>query len=172
MRKINAQVNSAETKNAACKVILNHKTTHTRRWFSNEIRKERRLYEKMIKRGVVDRGYLWASLYLHTFIEGVFTLRAVPSVVEVEVPKGIFRMTTLANNGMVKWLIRNDTFGCIAEVYPQEIAEWAVENYPKGIGSEGYLLIVHKLLTAGCNDEDESQAIWNAMFFEEVDDAA
>lgn len=153
------------------KVELTYMAANNSRWFQNEIRKEKQLYEMQIKKGVVDRGYLWASLYLETFIEGVFTLRPVPSQIEVEVPKGMFRLTAMEKDGAVKWLIRNDTFGCIAEASPQEIGEWAVEKYPDGIDSEGYLLIVHKLLTAGCNDEDESQAIWNAMFYDKEEAA-
>lgn len=148
------------------------KGTNNGRWFQNEIRKQRRLYEKEIKNGATDRGFLWASLYLELFIEGFFTLRAIPQQIEVEVPKGLFRLTAIEKDGAVKWLIRNDTFGAIAEANPQEIAEWAWENYPDGIGEEGYLLIVHSLLTAGCKDEGEKQAIWKAMFYDKGEEAA
>lgn len=154
------------------KTKLLHKTTNSSRWFHEEVRKQKRLYDLNIRKGAVDKGYLWASLYLHIFIEGVFTMRPVPSQIEVEVPKGVFRLTALQREDGIRWIIRNDTFGCLAEAKPQEIGEWAVETYPEGIGGDGYLLIVHQLLTAGCNDESKKQEIWDAMFYEEVENAA
>ena len=141
------------------------------RWFAQEIRKQRRLYDKDIKRGVVDKGFFWPALYLSIFIEGVFTLRAVPSGIEVAVPKGIFRLVVIPKGNEIIWVIRNDTFGCCVKVNPQDFAKWAFEEYPDGIGTEGYLQIVHFLLTAGCNDENEKKAIWDAMFYDEVEDA-
>lgn len=140
-------------------------------WFSEEIQFMRLYYEFMIKKGVVDKGYIWAALILHTFIEGVFTQRPVPKVLEVKVPKGLFRITTVVKDGHITWLIRNDAFGCIAEAYPEKICEWAAKHYPNGIDTDGYLVLVHSLLSIGCSNEEEKRAIWNSMFFFGCDDA-
>lgn len=160
--------NGQETKER----VLVTKGTNDSRWFNKEIRKQKRLYEKEIKNGVTDLGFLWASLYLEVFIEGVFTKRPVPTQIEVEVPKGVFKLTTFGEEDSVKWLIRNDTFGCIVVVNPQNFFEWALESYPEGIGEEGYLTIVLFLLTLGCKEESERHAIWDAMFYDKVEEAA
>ena len=137
-------------------------------WFVKQVIGERKLYEKDLKKGIVDKGYLWSSLYLQIFIEGVFTLRYVPNSIAVEIPGGLFSLNAMEKDGKIQWLIRNDRFGTIGTVDPQVIGEWAVENYPDGIDNDGYLLIVHQLLCSGAETETQRQDIWDRMFYDDV----
>ena len=43
----------------------------------------------------------------------------------------------------------------------------AIDNYPDGIGSEGYTQIAFSLLTAGCKDDDEKENVFKSMFYGE-----
>ena len=139
-------------------------------WFNNEVKGQKRLHERAIEEGrVKDDEYVWPALFLSIFIEGVFTRRPVPQQIEVEVPGGILRITTIAKSNEIKWLVRNDTFSVIAQMNVLDMADWAIKNYPDGIGSEGYLIAAHRLLTVGCQDDTKAEAIWNAMFYKETE---
>ena len=137
-------------------------------WFKDTIRKGKRLHEKALKDGLEAGDFVWASLYLETFLEGVFTMRPLPNVIEVEVPKGLFRLTAIEKDGEIMWIVRNDTFDAICEVSPLTYFEWAVKVYPEGIGNEGYMQIAHSLLTAGCKTKEEKDAVWDGMFYKET----
>lgn len=93
------------------------------KWFDNAIKELRQLYDEKIQSGCVDKGFAWAYMYLETFIEGVFSANSVPRQIEVEVPKGSFRLTTIWKDGKTLWLIRNDSFGCVAIVNPSEMGQ-------------------------------------------------
>lgn len=139
-------------------------------WFNNEVKGQKRLHERTIEEGrVKDDEYVWPALFLSIFIEGVFTKRPVPHQIEVNVPGGMFRLTALRSDNDIKWLIRNDTFGVIAEMNVSDMVDWAIKKYPHGIDSEGYLIAAHRLLSVGCKDENKAEAIWNAMFYKEVE---
>lgn len=152
------------------KIRLKHHLTNNGKWFSNEVREAKKTYDANLQGGMLDKGFVWASIYLEIFLEGVFTRKGVPNQIEVNVPKGLFRLTALWKEDGVSWLIRNDTFGCIASVNPEEIGQWAADNYPEGIGTEGYRVIAHTLLTTGTEAEDEKRTIWDATFYEEPQD--
>ena len=144
-----------------------HKEVRNSGWYEREVAAEKVAYNEELKNGAVDNGYVWPSVQLEIFIEGVFTQKPVPPVVEIEIPKGIFRLTALSKDDEVKWLIRNDAFGAICEVNPEDIFKWAIDNYPDGIGSEGYTQIAFSLLTAGCKDDDEKENVFKCMFYGE-----
>lgn len=144
-----------------------HKEVRNSGWYEREVAAEKVAYNEELKNGAVDNGYVWPSIQLEIFLEGVFTQKPVPPVVEIEIPKGIFRLTTLSEDGEVKWLIRNDAFGAICEANPENLFKWAVEIYPDGIGGEGYTTIAFSLLTTGCKDESEKENVYKSMFYGE-----
>ena len=150
---------------------LTIKSVKANSWFADEVSIEKSLYDKDIKSGLKDNGYVWASTYLEIFLEGVFTMKPTPSVVEVNIPNGVFRMTMLKKGGEVVWLVRNDAFNCIAEVKPKDLFKWAVKNYPNGIDAEGYHILAYNLLATGCKDEDENSRIWDSTFYVEKENA-
>lgn len=149
--------------------LLTLPVNYKENWFEEEIRRERANHNANLRKGMVDTGFLWPSLYLEIFLEGVFTMRVIPFQIEVEVPKGLFRLTAVSREDNVAWVIRNDTFGCIAEINPKQLFDWAIKTYPNGIGLEGYHILAFKLLTTGCKDESEKKAIWESSFYHNSD---
>lgn len=149
-----------------CKNLKDKKVRNSG-WYEREVAAEKVAYNEEIKNGAVDNGYVWPSVQLEVFVEGVFTQKPVPSVIEFEIPNGIFRLTALSKDDEVKWLIRNDAFGAICEVNPEDIFKCAIAHYPDGIGDEGYIQIAASLLTAGCKDKSERENVFNSMFYGE-----
>lgn len=141
---------------------LKHISTNNGSWFRNTIRNQKRLHDMETKKHK-DLGYVWPCLYLEIFLEGMFTMRAVPQRIEFDTPDGGFSLTTITNGDEIKWLVRNGLV--ISEVDPKSVMEWAVENYPEGIGSEGYHILAIKLLTIGMN-EDKKSEVCERSFYE------
>ena len=144
---------------------LSVETVKTNGWFENEVALSKAEYDEEIKNGATDNGYVWASIYLEIFLEGVLSMEPTPSIVEVNTPNGLFRLTVLEEDGDIKWLVRNDAFGCIAECDPKSIFEWVVNTYPDGIGSEGFHILAYMMLTTGCKDEVELKKVWDSTFY-------
>ena len=149
---------------------LNHKTARNNGWYEREVARERAHYEEEIKNGAIDKGFVWPSVQLEIFLEGVFTQKHVPSQIEINVPNGIFSLTTLSKEGEIRWLVRNDTFGAIAEVNPEDWFKWAAKVFPEGIGNEGYMIISHSLLCIGCKDENEVEKMWKEIIYAETEE--
>jgi len=136
-------------------------------WFEKTIADERKVYEDSLKEGFKDNGLVWASLYLEVFFEGVFTQKVVPSALEVEVPNGLFRLTAMKKDNDIKWLVRNDLFGALAEVNPKDLFGWAIENYPKGIDMDGYSQLAHYLLSIGAKTDEDRKRVYDMTFYDE-----
>lgn len=135
-------------------------------WYEKEVKKQRKSYLRQC-RVSKDPGYVWPFLTLEIFLEGVFTMKPMPGSISVDIPKGKFNLTLMQKGEEAKWLVRNDASGAIATYEVKSIIEWAIENYPDGIDSEGYNRLAFILLTTGC-PKSESDKIWCDSFYEEV----
>lgn len=124
-------------------------------WWKNTTKEIDDIIAEDEKNGLKDMGFAKALMLTEAFFEGVFTQNPVPNPFEVAVPNGVLRVTQMQKGNEFKWLVRNDTFGVIAVVDPKHYFEWAVKQYPQGIGEEGYELLAVDLLGVGHkNDED------------------
>ena len=133
-------------------------------WFKKELKKERKHYLAELKKGFTDPGYAWAYTELALFLEGVFCLKATPCELSLEIPKGQVHLTV---HGGEHWVVRNDFNYSVAVYSVRDLFDWAVENYPNGIGSEGYEKIALQILTQGCN-EAQSAEIYDKTFLVEA----
>ena len=128
-------------------------------WFKKELRKERKRYLAELKKGSTDPGFAWAYIQLALFLEGVFTLKATPNELTLEIPKGEVHLTVAGGH----WIVRNDYSGSVGVIDVEELFKWAVKTYPEGIGGEGYEQIALQILTQGC-DEKQSAEIYDKTF--------
>lgn len=134
------------------------------KWYKNEIRKNRNQYLKDIKSGKTDPGYVWAFMKLWTFLEGVFTLKVVPEGITLEIPAGELHLSKAGDY----WVVRNDYNNTVGSIQIEKVFEWALEQYPNGIGAEGYEKLAMDILCLGCDDKQASEIYDKTFFVEKV----
>ena len=134
-------------------------------WWKNKTKEIESIIAEDEAKGLKDLGFCKAVMTTSTFFEGLFTQKPIPPVFEVSVPKGILRVTQMQNGNDFKWLVRNDTFGAIAEVNPKDYFEWAIKNFPDGIDGDGYDALAISLLGVGGTDTDKDE-IYDKSFME------
>ena len=132
------------------------------KWYKNEIRRSHDDYVKDVNSGKTDPGYVWAFTKLWIFLEGVFTLKVVPESITLEIPAGELHLSKAGDY----WVIRNDYNNTVGSIKIEQIFDWAVTNYPDGIGADGYEQIALQILSLGC-DEKQKAEIYDKTFFVE-----
>lgn len=126
--------------------------------FDKEVEDTKALW---VKDGYPTDGYAWAGMYLHIFIEFVFTMRGVPSQIELDVPNGKFILTAVLNKDNEPiWIVENTAYNTKNFVNVHALMGYYIKE-AKGhmVGSEEYIAISAQLLTLGLTDEDREKVI-------------
>lgn len=129
------------------------------KWYGNQIKCQRRLYEKDLKK-MSDPGYVWPTLKMQIFLEGVMTLKAVPHVLEIETPDGMFKLSTLRLSDGTLWHIEHA--GRFSYIDVNALLMSIVEKYPDGTFGD-YLNLGVEIM--GCGDEKFTNEIWDKSFW-------
>ncbi len=132
-------------------------------WYKNQIKKNYNDYKNDLKNGKKDPGYVWPMMNLVIFLEGVFTLKAVPNKLSIDIPAGVLNITA-AGEG---WVIRNDYNGSIGFIKVEGMFDWAITHYPDGIDEEGYEYLAMRILSQNCTEEQMNE-IYDKTFYEEA----
>ena len=128
------------------------------KWYGNQIKCQRRLYEKELKK-MSDPGYVWPTLKMQIFLEGVMTLKTVPNVLEIETPDGMFKLSALRYSDGTVWHIEHAGRSNYIEV--EDMLVSIAEQYPEGFGN--YFELGVQIM--GCGDEKFADEIWDKSFW-------
>ena len=120
-------------------------------WFDNQVKNAYKAYQRSLKNGMIDPGFVWTNIKIQIFLEGVFTGHPVPGSFSVKVPGGKLVIGTIDYH----WFIRNDYGdGGIGDVDVKRLFDSIDKWYPDGINYEDLAL---QIMSVGCTEEQMAE---------------